>query len=452
MSDSETASTGAKKRKTDNLKIHSFMLTFLGFLMIIIFMVLIMNKKMTPLTALVIVPVIIALFAGFGPELGDMMKNGVKEIALTGVMLIFAILYFSLMIDTGLFEPLVNIILKTVGDNPVKTTIGTAILTTLVSLDGDGSSTYIIVVAAMLPLYKKQGLNPLILTCIIMLAGGIMNILPWGGPTARVMSSLKLGHTEIFVPMIPIMVLGIIWVIFVAYILGLREKRRIAKHGKYTKYSNNDIIGESDPKLLRPKLIWVNLGLTLILLTVMILDIVPLGIAFMIAFCIASVINYPKLKDQQKIMSKHAGNALSVAGMIFGAGIFTGILNGSGIMQAMGNSMIEIIPKSWGGSLNIITAVFSVPLTFFLTNDAYYFGILPIITATGHQLGIPPDVLGRASLVGQASHLLSPLVPSTYLLVSLAGVEFSDHLKYTLKWAIGSSIVMLLGALLLGII
>lgn len=428
------------------------MLTFLGFLMILIFMVLIMNKKMTPLTALVIVPVTIALFAGFGPQLGDMMKNGVKEIALTGVMLIFAILYFSLMIDTGLFEPLVNIILKAVGDNPIKTTIGTAVLTALVSLDGDGSSTYLIVVAAMLPLYKRQGMNPLILTCIIMLAGQIMNILPWGGPTARVMSSLKLGHTKIFVPMIPIMAIGILWVIFVAYILGRREKIRIAKHGKFTHYNSNDIIGEVDPKLRRPKLILINLALTIILLVVMILDIVPLGIAFMIAFCIASIINYPKLKDQQKIISKHAGNALSVAGMIFGAGIFTGILNGSGIMQAMGNSMIEIVPKSWGGYLNIVTALFSIPLTFFLSNDAYYFGILPIIVATGHQLGISPEILGRASLIGQGSHLLSPLVPSTYLLVSLAGVEFSDHLKYTLKWALGSSLVMLLAALILGVI
>lgn len=428
------------------------MLTFLGFLMIFIFMILIMNKKMTPLTALVIVPVTIALFAGFGPQLGDMMKNGVKEIALTGVMLIFAILYFSLMIDTGLFEPLVNIILKAVGDNPIKTTIGTAVLTALVSLDGDGSSTYLIVVAAMLPLYKKQGMNPLILTCIIMLAGQIMNILPWGGPTARVMSSLKLGHTEIFVPMIPIMAIGILWVIFVAYILGRKEKIRIAKHGKFTRYNSNDIIGEADPSLRRPKLILINLALTITLLVVMILDIVPLGIAFMIAFCIASIINYPKLKDQQKIISKHAGNALSVAGMIFGAGIFTGILNGSGIMQAMGNSMIEIVPKSWGGYMNIVTALFSIPFTFFLSNDAYYFGILPIIVATGHQLGISPEILGRASLIGQGSHLLSPLVPSTYLLVSLAGVEFSDHLKYTLKWALGSSVIMLLSALILGII
>ncbi|ALR31359.1 citrate transporter [Chryseobacterium sp. IHB B 17019] len=428
------------------------MLTILGFLMIIIFMVLIMSKKMTPLTALVLVPVIIAIAAGYGSELGEMTKSGIKEIAMTGVMLIFAILFFSLMIDTGLFEPLVNLILKAVGDNPVKTTVGTAILTTLVSLDGDGSSTYIIVVAAMLPLYKKQGMNPLILTCIVMLAGGIMNILPWGGPTARVMSSLKMSHTEIFVPMIPIMFIGILWVIFVAYILGVKEKRKIAKHGKYTNYSTNDIVGESNPKLLRPKLIWINFALTMTLLVIMILDLIPLAIAFMLAFCIAAVINYPQLKDQQKIVTKHAGNALSVAGMIFAAGIFTGILNGTGIMQAMGNSIIGIVPESWGGILNIITAIFSVPLTFFLTNDAYYFGILPVITSTGAQLGIPADVLGRASLVGQASHLLSPLVPSTYLLVSLAGVEFSDHLKYTIKWAIGSSIVMLVSALILGVI
>jgi CitMHS family citrate-Mg2+:H+ or citrate-Ca2+:H+ symporter len=415
-------------------------------------MVLIMSKKMTPLTALVLVPVIIAIAAGYGAELGEMTKSGIKEIAMTGVMLIFAILFFSLMIDTGLFEPLVNLILKAVGDNPVKTTVGTAILTTLVSLDGDGSSTYIIVVAAMLPLYKKQGMNPLILTCIVMLAGGIMNILPWGGPTARVMSSLKMSHTEIFVPMIPIMFIGILWVIFVAYILGVKEKRKIAKHGKYTNYSTNDIVGESNPKLLRPKLIWINFALTMTLLVIMILDLIPLAIAFMLAFCIAAVINYPQLKDQQKIVTKHAGNALSVAGMIFAAGIFTGILNGTGIMQAMGNSIIGIVPESWGGILNIITAIFSVPLTFFLTNDAYYFGILPVITSTGAQLGIPADVLGRASLVGQASHLLSPLVPSTYLLVSLAGVEFSDHLKYTIKWAIGSSIVMLVSALILGVI
>ena len=154
------------------------MLSILGFSMIIIFMVLIMKKKMTPLTALVLIPVAVASLAGFGPELGTMMKEGVRDIGLTGVMLIFAILYFSLMIDTGLFEPLVNIILKYVGNSPIKTTVGTVMLTTLVSLDGDGSSTYLIVIAAFLPLYKRLKMNPLVLACLVMLTGCIMNILP----------------------------------------------------------------------------------------------------------------------------------------------------------------------------------------------------------------------------------------------------------------------------------
>ncbi|WP_264433895.1 SLC13 family permease [Flavobacterium agricola] len=138
--------------------------------------------------------------------------------------------------------------------------------------------------------------------------------------------------------------------------------------------------------------------------------------------------------------------------MIFGAGVFTGILDGTGIMQAMGSSIIAIVPEQLGSNLTIITAVLSVPLTFFLNNDAYYFGILPIIISTGEHLHISAAELSRASLVGQASHLLSPLVPSTYLLVALAGVEFGDHLKFTLKWAIGSCLVMLLAALLFGVI
>lgn len=428
------------------------MLSILGFSMIGIFMVLILKKKLTPLTALVIIPVSIALLAGYGSEMGPMMRKGVIDISLTGVMLIFAILYFCLMIDAGLFEPLVRVILKVIGNNPVRTTLGTAALTSVVSLDGDGSSTYLIVVAALLPVYKRQGLNPLVLTCIIMLSGCVMNILPWGGPTARVMSSLKLGHDEIFVPLIPVMGVGLVWVFAVAYYLGIREKNRLATQGVNFTYGNQVNLSEEDLSLRRPRLIWLNLALTILLLVVMIMDWLPLGIAFIIAFCLASLINYPKIKDQQTIIQKHAGNALAVSAMIFGAGIFTGILNGTGIMQAMGNSMIAIVPESMSGYLNVVTAFFSIPLTFFLTNDAYYFGILPIITTTGDQLGVTADILGRASLIGQGSHLLSPLVPSTYLLVSLAGVEFSDHLRFTLKWAIGTSIIMLIAALFMGVI
>ncbi|WP_264530530.1 CitMHS family transporter [Flavobacterium sp. N502540] len=428
------------------------MLTILGFSMIIVFMYLIMTKRLFPLTALILIPILFAIFGGFTADLGSIIMEGVKNIAPTGIMLIFGILFFSIMIDAGLFDPLVNLILKFVKGDPVKIALGTAFLTVLVSLDGDGATTYMIVVAAMLPLYKKLGMNPLVLSCIIMLGGGVMNILPWGGPTARAMTTLKMDASELFMPMIPVMAGGVLWVIFAAFWLGLREKKRIAREGETNKHLINEEEVVTQRELKRPGLIWFNLLLTILLLASMMFDVLPLAVSFMIGFCIALIINYPKVDEQQKVLKLHAGNALSVASMIFAAGIFTGILSGTGMMDAMAASMISVVPDTWGNAFPVLTAVSSAPLTFFLSNDAYYFGILPLITETGLHLGATKLEIGVASLIGQGVHLLSPLVPSTYLLVGLAGVEFSDHVKFTIKWALGSSLAMLIAALLIGLI
>ncbi|WP_264526008.1 CitMHS family transporter [Flavobacterium sp. N502536] len=428
------------------------MLTILGFSMIIVFMYLIMTKRLFPLTALILIPILFAILGGFTADLGSIIMEGVKNIAPTGIMLIFGILFFSIMIDAGLFDPLVNLILKFVKGDPLKIAVGTALLTILVSLDGDGATTYMIVVAAMLPLYKKLGMNPLVLACIIMLGGGVMNILPWGGPTARAMTTLKMDASELFMPMIPVMIGGILWVLFAAFWLGLREKRRIAREGDTNKYLINEEEVIIERELRRPGLIWFNLLLTILLLASMMFDVLPLAVSFMIAFCIGLIINYSKVEEQQKVLKLHAGNALSVASMIFAAGIFTGILSGTGMMDAMAASMIAMVPDTWGSAFPVITAVSSAPLTFFLSNDAYYFGILPLITETGIHLGATKLEIGVASLIGQGVHLLSPLVPSTYLLVGLAGVEFSDHVKFTIKWALGSSLAMLIAAMLIGLI
>ena len=204
------------------------MLTFLAFAMVLAFMALIMTKRMSVLTALIVVPVVFALLAGFRREIGPMMLDGVKALAPTAVMLLFAILFFSIMIDVGVFEPVVGLVKRVVGTDPVRILVGTSLLTLVVSLDGDGSTTYLIVTAAMLPLYQRLGLSRLMLASVIMQAGGVMNILPWGGPTARAASALKIDAGEIFVPMIPAMVGGALWVVFVAYRFGLRERTRLA--------------------------------------------------------------------------------------------------------------------------------------------------------------------------------------------------------------------------------
>lgn len=436
------------------------MLTWLGFRMVITFMTLIMTRRLSPLVALIAVPILFALLGGFGgAQLGEMMLAGLRTLAPTGVMLMFAILYFGLMIDAGLFDPLIRVILRVVRADPTKIVVGTALLAAVVSLDGDGSTTYMITVAAMLPLYRRLRLDPLNLTCVTILASGVMNLTPWGGPLARAASALHVEPAEVFVPMLPAMVTGLVGVFGLAWLLGRREKQRLG-HLSLSAAATVDepSLDETDSALLppqsnadalrRPKLLAVNALLTLSLLMALVLGVLPLPVLFMIAFALALVINYPRVADQRERIAAHAKNVLAVVSLIFAAGIFTGILGGTGMLDAMAQSMLALVPSTLGPYLAPITALVSLPFTFFVSNDAFYFGVIPIVAQTASEFGISSVEIARASLIGQPVHLLSPLVPSTYLLVGLAGVEFGDHQRFTLKWAALVCLLMLVAALL----
>ncbi|MEX2764982.1 SLC13 family permease, partial [Pseudomonas aeruginosa] len=167
----------------------------------------------------------------------------------------------------------------------------------------------------------------------------------------------------------------------------------------------------------RPRLFWFNLLLTIGLLVAMIAAAMPLPVLFMLAFAVAMSVNYPNLSQQRERLAAHAPNALAVGGLVFGAGIFTGILSGTKMVDAMAATVTHAIPPALGAYLAPITAVISAPFTFFISNDAFYYGMLPILAETGHAYGLSDAEIGRAALVGQQVHLLSPLVASTYLLV-----------------------------------
>ncbi|MDU4094410.1 MAG: CitMHS family transporter [Pantoea sp.] len=430
------------------------MLTVLGFSMVICFMYLIMTKRMSALIALIIVPTLFALIGGFWHGLGEMMLNGVKTLAPTGVMLTFSILYFGLMIDAGLFDPLVRLILKIVRGDPLKVLVGTAVLTLLVSLDGDSSTTYMISVAAFLPLYQRLGMNVLPMLCLINLASGIMNLSPWGGPTARAAAALRIDALDIFIPMIPAMLLGCLTLVGMAVLFGLRERRRLGIMTMESHHLENISLGLGDAEDCeanrRPKMFWPNFILTTALLVLLVMGLMPIHILFMLAFAIGVMLNYPKLEQQKERIGAHAANVLAVTALIFAAGIFTGILSGTGMVDAMAKSLLAVIPHSFGPYLAVFTAVVSLPFTFFMSNDAFYFGILPVIAQTAAGYGISAEEIARASIIGQPFHLLSPLVPSIYLLVGLAKVDIGDHQRFSIKWGIVVSMALLVGGIVFG--
>ncbi|MGE0046104.1 MAG: citrate:proton symporter, partial [Hyphomonadaceae bacterium] len=338
------------------------MLALIGFAMIAAFMVLIMTRALSATAALILVPIVFGLIAGHGLGLAAMALSGVTALAPTAVTLVFAVLYFSIMIDAGLFDPLVRGAVRYASGDPQKVALATAAVATVVSLDGDGATTAIVTIGAFLPIYRRIGMNPLILAVLLGSANSIINMAPWGGPMARVSSALNVPMMDIFLPLIPTMLAGIAGVFVIAFVLGALERKRLGVVQLETDASA--ALFEREQGAERPRLFWINLAMTLALLGVAIAGFVPLPLAFMIGLAAAMLINYPRLSMQRDRIAAHAGNALPIVLLIFSAGIFTGILDGTGMVDAMGRSLLALVPPQYGAYFGPLVALTSGPFTF----------------------------------------------------------------------------------------
>lgn len=427
------------------------MLSVIGFLAIGLCIFFIMTKRLSVITALILIPVCVGLLAGFNPKaLGDMVLVGIKQVAPTGILLMFAVLYFGTMLDVGLFDPIIITIIKYVKGDPLKVIIGTAILTMLVHLDGDGTATFMIVISAFLPIYKQLKINQLMLSGIVALSVGPLHLVPWSGTSARAMSTLNTDAQHLFNPNIPAIIAGIGWVLLVAYWFGLKERKRLGiSHLVYVHHEN---LTQEQQYFRRPKLFWFNAIFTVVIIVTLMKGWVAAPALFIIATATSLLINYPKLADQQKVLRSHSNNIFMVTSMIFAAGVFSGILTGSHMIEAMAASLVAMIPQQHASWLPVITAITSMPASLLFTPDAYYFGVVPILSQTAIKFGIDPHEIGRAALLGQMTvgFPISQLTASSFLLVGLSEVEFGDHQKFIFKWAFGTTIVMTLAALLTG--
>ncbi|MBE1590918.1 CitMHS family transporter [Nonomuraea angiospora] len=430
------------------------MLAALGFTTIVLFLLLTMTKRVSVLIALVLIPVLAALAGGFGGELGKMILDGLTKVAPTGIMIAFAVLYFSLMIDAGLFDPLIRGILRVAKGDPLRIAVGTAVLTMCVALDGDGASTFLITVSALLPVYRRLGMSPLVLSGVVCLGAGVMNLIPWGGPTARAMAALKLDSSQVFTPVLPAMAAGIAWVLVASYLIGLKERRRLGTISA-PELPEERLVGEgpgTQRAPVHPALTVFNLVLTVALLVGLVLQVMPLPVLFVVGFAIALLVNHPTWERQQELLERHGKSVVLVTTMIFAAGVFTGVLTGTKMISSMASAFVSVIPDSLGGHLPVLVAVTGMPLSLVFTPDAYYFGVLPVLAETVSGFGGAPAEVARAAILGQMTtgFPLSPLTASTFILVGMSGVQLGEHQRFIFKWAFATTLVMTVVALLTG--
>ncbi|MFC3244939.1 citrate:proton symporter [Gordonia humi] len=348
--------------------------------------------------------------------------------------------------------------LSVTGEDPLRILLGTAVLALVVSLDGEGTSTILIVVGAFLPLYKRLGIRVVHLVCVLALAIMSTNLTPWGGPVARVAVALKLDPQELFITMIPAMLVMAACTIAVAFVLGMRERRRLEWSASDRRHivpaggpgtpAAGDLHGEVDParllgneQTIRPRLIWFNAALTIALLVALVTELAAAPVLFMAAFAIAILVNYPRPSQQKERLEKHAPTLLTVVTMILAAGVLTGVLTGTGMIDAMANSLINIIPSSLDGHFGPVMALLALPGQFFLSSDAYYFGVVPILSEVGVQHGLTPLESASAALLAGPIHALSPLVPALLLIAGLTGLDIGEIVRKNLKWALAVSVV-----------
>ncbi len=428
-------------------------LAFLGFAMIIVFMALIMAKKLSPFTSLILVPVAFGLLAGYGWDTLGYAMDGIKSVASTFAMMTFAILYFGVMLTAGMFDPMVNHVVAWCKGDPLKVLVGTAILAAFVSLDGDGTTTVMICCTAMIPIYNRLKIKKIYLATLIILQNCIMNLIPWGGPTARVMSVMKLDAGEILAPLVPGMVLSAIYVVGVSYYLGLKERKRLGVAKAASSEVHKVEVSPEEQEWKRPKLIFFNLALTAAVIVSLIMGLASSAILFGVGTAIALVVNYPDQKIQRKVISSLAPDMINVVMMVLGAGVLMGILNGpedAGMSNAIAQFLVSVIPESLGRYFAVIIAVISAPGTYLLNNDAFYYGVLPPLAATAEAYGFTSLQIGFAALMGQAFHFLSPLVPFIYLLMDQTEITLAQYQGYIFRWCVGIFVIFMVMGLALG--
>ncbi|EQB7868105.1 CitMHS family transporter [Citrobacter amalonaticus] len=383
------------------------------------------------------------------------MVEGITKLAPMAAMFVFAIAFFGVVTDAGMFDPIVRGILRFVGTNPVKIIIGTGLLALIAHLDGNGAVTFLITVPTMLPLFNRLGMDKRILLGIVALSAGV-NFLPWTGPMIRASAALNVTTHDLFIPLIPAQLAGLTFMVIMGWYWGKREEKRLgAAHfaAAAGDFSHHKELTEQEKVLRRPHLFWVNIALVIAVIGTMVFTRISPTVAFMIALTLALMINYPNVEMQKERINAHAKAALMMASILFAAGAFTGIMGGAGMLKAMSHAAVEFMPAALASHIPFIVGLISMPLSLIFDPDSYYFGIMPVVAHTVDIMGIPAIQVAQASVLGQMTtgFPVSPLTPATFLLVSLAGVDLADHQKFSIPVLWAASVIMTFAAALTGV-
>ena len=442
----------------------------LGFACIVAIVVTLFKSKTLPSIAFIVFPMILAAILVLGgyyswDDIAKLIKSGFSSTGPTAALFVFSVLYFGIMTDAGMFDVIISKLMLLVKDNVIGVCVMTCIIALIGHLDGGGASTFCIVVPAMLPVYKKMHMRPTTLLRIAVLSMGVLNLMPWAGPTMRAATVLGIEASALWQTILPIQACGIVLALAVAVICGILEKNRGAGlngklaqvEGKVELSAAEAAAAAAQSELARPKLFIFNIALTLAVIALLILDIFPSYVPFMIGVAAAILVNYPGAKMQKKIINSHSGPALMMCSTLMGAAVLMGVLvkdveGTTSVITCMSSLISSFLPAALGRHLPLVIGILSVPLALAFDTDSYFYGMLPVMIGIGEGFGIAAMPIAVAMVVCRnCATFISPMVPATLLGVGLADVDIKDHIKSSFLWVWGFSFICMIVAIIFGI-
>lgn len=408
---------------------------FVGFAMMILITTLLLKKKVSTLFAFTIIPIIGAFLLGASvKEVCDYVKFGLGKTRDLMFVIFFSLPYFSLMNEVGLFDTMVEFLLKRTKLSVTIVMIITVFVSLITEIDGSVTSTYLVTVPMMLPLYKKLKIDP---KCLLLLCSATMCALfitPWNGRTLRaatLLDGIPAPQNYIFVHMLPLMLIYIAMCLGLAVLLARFQMKKGAGQVDESVIME-DLEKKDQSELRRPKLFWFNLLLTVLLIVGLSVVPAPGYVIFALGLVIALTVNYPDLSLQNQLLKKYSKEMYSTACAVFLSGVVVGVLSKSGMMDAMVQFLVGIIPSVLGPWVYLIIAIFSAPLMLIFTNDIWQYALVPIVAGVSANYGVPKEIVVMTLLMNMGA-MVSPVAqPQIYLACDLADqTELQDYVKFS---------------------
>lgn len=428
-------------------------LALLGFATMIVITVVLLKNKMSTLLAFTVIPLVaglIAIFVAAGnpasvdiasipSTLGGYISKGIAKTYSITLMMLFSLPYFMLMADMGMFDDIVKAIMRHVKVTAPVVCVLTVIVACICELDGSITSVFLITVPLMLPLYEKFGIDKRILPFLICIAILIMCNTPWNPKILRAATLVDTPNAApaLFLKLVPVQLFMVVLLVGIALFFGVRAKKN--QSGSVT-VSNEELLAQfKDTELTRHNLFAFNLLFTAFLIFCLIaFEDIPQYYVFAFGLVVSLAVNFRDLKQQTKLLKKYASSLFPVAPAVLLSGVVVGVMQESGMLDAMVQALMAIVPSAMGPYLYIIIALFSTPLMLLFTNDTWFYALMPLVAAFSAQYGIPAETVIVTLFMNFGSMISVIAQPQLYIATDLTGITLDEHIRFSFfkLWAI----------------